>query len=47
MKKYIDAQLKVVRVLRNDIITMSVDTSVLVDQQYDGGRRMDDFDAGY
>ena len=47
MKKYIDAQLQVVPVKNNDIITMSVNTSVTVDQQYDAGRRMDDWDAGY
>ena len=50
MKKYIDAQLQVVRINSNDIIATS-------DLQYGGvvndaaadaaGRRMDDWDAGY
>lgn len=47
MKKYIDAQLQVVRVQKNDIITMSVDPSKTTDVQYGADRFRDFEDYSY
>ena len=53
MKKYIDAELMIVSIQKNDIVTASTTLGFGSDlssgdvQASDAGRRMDDWDAGY
>ena len=55
MKKYVNPMLQVVSIKKNDIITGSVETMGISSDAFsggssavlDGGRRMDDWDAGY
>lgn len=48
MKKYVKPMLHVISIKKNDILTESASFSTTAtDVQLDGGRRFDDYDAGY